>query len=58
MCWTELEVRNDHAGKPCVFMCGAAKEMAQSLHIADILLSISHCRAYATAHALALGPGS
>ena len=34
-------------------LSGATKEMAQSLGIADIHLSISHCRAYATAYALA-----
>jgi len=54
LCWTDMEVRNDPAGKPCVLMCGAAKDLAQNLRIADILLSISHCRAYATAYAVAL----
>jgi holo-[acyl-carrier protein] synthase len=55
LCWTDLEVRNDMAGQPHVLVCGAAKERAQSLHISEILISISHCRAYATACALALG---
>src|SRR2546427_12373835 len=54
LCWTDIEVRNEPNGKPHVHMCGAAKDQAQSLQIADILLSISHCRAYATAHALAV----
>jgi holo-[acyl-carrier protein] synthase len=59
LCLTELEVRNDVHGKPRVHMCGAAKDQAQQLRISDILLSISHCRAYATAYALALrGTGS
>lgn len=52
--WTDMEVRNDLNGKPAIHMCGAAKEQAQALRIADILLSISHCRAYATAHAVAV----
>lgn len=52
--WTELEIRNDPDGKPTVHISGAAKDIAQTLHIADILLSISHCRAYATAYALAI----
>ena len=52
--WTDLEVRNDGSGKPKVLMCGAAKDIAQSLLISDVLLSISHCRAYATAHAVAV----
>ncbi len=52
--WTDLEVRNDANGMPQVLMCGAAKDIAQGLRIADILLSISHCRAYATAYAIAV----
>ena len=54
LCWTDIEVRNEPSGKPCVRMCGAAKERAQGLRINDILLSISHCRAYATAYAVAV----
>jgi len=52
--WTDLEVRNDPNGRPYVCMCGAAKDQAQRLRISDILVSISHCRAYATAYALAV----
>ena len=52
--WTDLEIRNDPAGKPHLLLCGAAKEIAQSLRIADILVSISHCRAYAIAYAVAV----
>jgi holo-[acyl-carrier protein] synthase len=54
LCWTDMEVRNDPSGKPAIFLCGAAKESAQHLRITDILLSISHCRAYATAYAVAV----
>lgn len=54
MSWTDLEVRTDANGQPRVHMCGAAKEQAVQLRIADILLTIAHCRAYATAYALAL----
>jgi holo-[acyl-carrier protein] synthase len=54
MCWTEVEVRNDPSGKPGVHLCGAVKERAQQLHLSDILLTISHCRAYATAYAIAV----
>src|SRR5437870_11465708 len=54
LCWTEVEVRNDPSGRPQVLLCGAAKDIAQQLRISDILLSISHCRAYATAYATAV----
>jgi len=52
--WTDVEVRNDFNGQPRVHVCGAAKDQAQQLRVADILVSISHCRAYATAYALAV----
>ncbi len=54
LCWTDMEIRNDPSGRPVVLLCGAAKESAQQLRITDIQLSISHCRAYATAHAVAV----
>jgi holo-[acyl-carrier protein] synthase len=52
--WTDIEIRNDLQGKPQVLICGGAKDHAQRLRISEILLSISHCRAYATAYAVAL----
>src|SRR5947208_6934245 len=58
MCWTEMEVRNDTEGKPQVLMCGAVKDLAQTLRISDVLVTISHCRAYATAFAMAIGASS
>src|SRR5271155_432570 len=50
--WTDLEVRNSFTGEPKVHVCGAAKEAALRRGIGDILISISHCRTYATAYAL------
>jgi holo-[acyl-carrier protein] synthase len=47
--WTNIEVR-----KPQVMVCGAAREIAFSRGIGDILISVSHCRTYATAYALAV----
>jgi holo-[acyl-carrier protein] synthase len=54
LCWTDVEIRADPDGRPRVLVCGSAKEQARSLHVSDILLSIAHCRAYATAYALAV----
>jgi holo-[acyl-carrier protein] synthase len=54
MSLTEVEIRNESGGKPQVHLCGAAKEAAQNRRVGDILLSIAHCRAYATAYALAV----
>lgn len=54
LCWTDMEIRNEPGGAPKVYLAGAAKERAQELRIADMLLTISHCRAFATAFAIAV----
>ena len=53
--WTHIEIRNGQDGRPLVMVCGAAREIARERGMGDILVSISHCRTYATAYALALG---
>jgi holo-[acyl-carrier protein] synthase len=55
--WTDLEIRNDRSGQPYVQLGGAARERAQALRISSVLLSIAHCRAYATAYAVAVRGG-
>jgi holo-[acyl-carrier protein] synthase len=50
-----MEIRNDPAGMPRIKLFGGTREQAEKLNIADVLITISHCRAYATAYALALG---
>jgi holo-[acyl-carrier protein] synthase len=52
--WTDLEIRNDPGGRPRVHVRGGAKDVILQMRIGEILISISHCRAYATAYALAL----
>jgi holo-[acyl-carrier protein] synthase len=52
--WTDMEVRQETGGRPKVMLCGTAKDIAQEQRVGDILLSLAHCRAYATAHALAV----
>jgi holo-[acyl-carrier protein] synthase len=52
--WTDVEIRQEAGLVPEVLLAGATKDRAQSLRIASILLSIAHCRAYATAYAIAL----
>src|SRR6516162_7912305 len=54
MCWTDMEIRNDPGGMPQVMMCGGTKDEAQRRRIGNMLISISHCRAYATALAIAM----
>jgi holo-[acyl-carrier protein] synthase len=54
--WTDMEVRSGADGQPRVLVCGEAKEAALRRGIGDIMISISHCRTYATAFAVAIGP--
>ena len=53
--WTDIEVINQMGGKPEVRLGGEAKNICDSKGISEILISISHCREYATAFATAVG---
>ena len=44
---TEVEILNDAAGKPEIFLHGKAKTFSE--HVKKIFVSVSHCREYATA---------
>ncbi len=55
ICWTDLEIRRDPMKGPKVLVRAGAKDAAIQRGIGDILVTISHCRTYATAYALALG---
>jgi holo-[acyl-carrier protein] synthase len=52
--WRDVEVHSDPQGKPVVGMRGAARDMIEKLGIAQVMVTISHCRTHATAYALAL----
>lgn len=56
--WRDIEVRNDSQGKPVVGLRGGARDLVEQLGIREMLVSISHCRSHAMAHALALGDDS
>ena len=53
--WTDMEVRNDEAGRPSVRLGGGAREVCEKLGITDMLITLSHCRTHATAFAIAVG---
>jgi holo-[acyl-carrier protein] synthase len=53
--WRDLEVRNDPGGKPIVALRGGARDVCEARGIADMLVSISHCRSHAVAYAMAIG---
>lgn len=51
----DIEIIPNALGKPQVYLYNQAKELAEQLGIKDIHISISHCRSYATAFAIAEG---
>jgi holo-[acyl-carrier protein] synthase len=55
--WTDVEVRHDPSGGWVVHVGGAARDRAQALRLSNVLLTIAHCRAYATACAIAVRGG-
>src|SRR5258706_16401880 len=56
--WRDIEVRNEMGGRPLIALGGGPRELCLKSGISDMLISISHCRSYATAYALAVGRDS
>jgi holo-[acyl-carrier protein] synthase len=54
MAWTDVEIRLDANALPRVVLGGAIRELARRRGVGAVLLSMSHCRAYATAFATAV----
>lgn len=52
--WTDIEVLNKMGGAPEVFLHGEAQVVCDQLGIDHIKISISHCKEYATAFAIAI----
>ena len=49
--WTDVEVVNEVSGAPVIKITGKAAEIAKEKGIREVMITISHCRAYATAFA-------
>jgi holo-[acyl-carrier protein] synthase len=52
--WTDVEVVRDAAGAPSIRLENRAAEIAKELQIRSVLISISHCKAFATAFAIGI----
>ena len=52
--WRDMEIRNDAGGRPSVRFRGGARDKVEQLGIGRMLISISHCRLFATAFATAV----
>jgi len=53
--WRDVEIVIQPGGKPAVRLHRGAAEKAAELGIAEVLISISHCKSHATATAIAVG---
>lgn len=53
--WKDIEVLSQQSGKPVVHLRGGTAEFAEQLGISNVLVTISHCRTYATATAIGVG---
>ena len=56
--WRDVEVVIAPSGKPTIRLHCGALQKAEDLGIAEVFISISHCKSYATATAVAVGPGA
>ena len=56
----EIEVVTEESGRPRIVLHGSTAQLAKQLGIDEILVTMSHCREYATATAIGLRgcPGS
>ena len=54
MSWTDVEIRAEDSNHPKVQLTGTVRDLAVRLKVGEVLLSMAHCRAYATASALAV----
>lgn len=50
--WTDIEVVNEVSGAPAIRLANRASDIALERGIREVQISISHCRAYATAFAV------
>ena len=55
MKWKDIEIVNLASGKPKAILSGKALEVFTSRDLKQIHISISHCKEYAVAFAVALG---
>jgi len=53
--WRDIEIRNTPGGQPVVAVRGGLREVVEQLGVAEIHVSISHCRTHAVAVAIAVG---
>lgn len=55
--WTDVEIACENAIEPLVRVTGQTATLLTQRGVVQIQVSMAHCRAYATATAIATGPG-
>ena len=56
--WDEIEILNEPSGRPNVHLHGRCRELADEMHLAKILISISHIETHAIASAIGVAEAS
>ncbi len=51
--WRDIEIRNDDKGAPTVKLRGGARDVMEKARIGRLHVTISHCRNFAVAYAVA-----
>jgi holo-[acyl-carrier protein] synthase len=54
LAWTDLELLDDDQGRMILRLASPSRAVMQQLGVGDVLVSVAHCRAYATAHVAVL----
>jgi len=52
MKWSDVEVMNEHNGKPFVNLSGEVKRVAEDMRVTNIFVSITHTHEYAIAQVI------
>ena len=52
--WRDIEVQSQKSGRPLIVLSGGARDLADRMGIGEMLITISHCRSYATATAVGI----
>jgi holo-[acyl-carrier protein] synthase len=52
--WTDMEIRRKDSGEPYVVLHGKGAALAKQRGVAQVLVSLSHCKAYSAANAILL----
>lgn len=54
LAWTDMEIRRKDSGEPYVVLHGKGAELAKKRGVAQVFVSLSHCKAYSAANAILL----